>query len=33
MLTVNADAHPPMHRMHKPDPAFGPDEQDKCSVV
>ena len=33
MLTVNADDHPLMRRMHKPDPAYGPDEQDKRSVV
>lgn len=33
MLTINADAHPLMRRMHKPDPAFGPDDQDKRSVV
>ena len=33
MLTVNADTHPLMRRMHKPDPAYGPDEQDKRSVV
>jgi len=33
MLTVNADAHPLMRRMHKPDPKFGADEQDKRSVV
>ena len=33
MLTMNADRHPLMRRMHKPDPAFGPDEQDKRSVV
>jgi putative SOS response-associated peptidase YedK len=33
MLTVNADAHPLMSRMHKPDPKYGPDEQDKRSVV
>jgi putative SOS response-associated peptidase YedK len=33
MLTVNADTHPLMSRMHKPDPKFGPDEQDKRSVV
>ena len=33
MLTLNADAHPLMRRMHKPDPKFGPDEQDKRSVV
>ncbi len=33
MLTVNADAHPLMMRMHKPDPKYGADEQDKRSVV
>jgi putative SOS response-associated peptidase YedK len=33
VLTVNADAHPLMRRMHRPDPKFGPDEQDKRSVV
>ncbi|MBS0393516.1 MAG: SOS response-associated peptidase family protein [Proteobacteria bacterium] len=33
MLTVNADAHPLMRRLHKPDPKYGPDEQDKRSVV
>jgi putative SOS response-associated peptidase YedK len=33
MLTINADSHPLMSRMHKPDPKFGPDEQDKRSVV
>ncbi|MGA1161109.1 MAG: hypothetical protein ACO3UO_08815, partial [Burkholderiaceae bacterium] len=33
MLTVNADAHPIMSRMHKPDPNYPPDEQDKRSVV
>ena len=33
MLTLNADAHPLMKRMHKPDPKLGPDEQDKRSVV
>jgi putative SOS response-associated peptidase YedK len=33
MLTVNADDHPLMRRMHKPDPKYGPDEQDKRSVV
>ena len=33
MLTVNADAHPLMGRMHKPDPRLGPDQQDKRSVV
>ncbi len=33
MLTLNADAHPLMNRMHKPDPKLGPDQQDKRSVV
>ncbi len=33
MLTLNADAHPLMQRMHKPDPKLGPDAQDKRSVV
>jgi putative SOS response-associated peptidase YedK len=33
MLTLNADVHPWMRRMHKPDPKFGPDEQDKRSVI
>lgn len=33
MLTINADAHPLMSRMHKPDPKLGPDQQDKRSVV
>jgi putative SOS response-associated peptidase YedK len=33
MLTVNADAHPLMSRMHKPDPKLGPDQQDKRSLV
>lgn len=33
MLTINADAHPLMRRMHKPDPKLGPDEQDKRSVI
>lgn len=33
MLTVNADAHPLMSRMHKPDPTRGPSDQDKRSVV
>ena len=33
MLTKNADAHPIMSRMHKPDPKVGPDEQDKRSVI
>ena len=33
MLTINADTHPLMSRMHKPDPKLGPDEQDKRSVI
>jgi hypothetical protein len=33
MLTINADAHPLMRRMHKPDPRLGPHEQDKRSVI
>ena len=33
MLTLNADAHPLMRRMHKPDPKLGPGQQDKRSVV
>ena len=33
MLTINADAHPLMNRMHKPDPKLGPDQQDKRSVI
>lgn len=33
MLTLNADAHPLMRRMHKPDPRLPPDAQDKRSVI
>jgi hypothetical protein len=33
MLTVNADDHPLMRRMHKPDGNLAPDRQDKRSVV
>ncbi len=33
MLTINADAHPLMRRMHKPDPKLAPDAQDKRSVI
>jgi putative SOS response-associated peptidase YedK len=33
MLTINADAHPLMRRMHKPDPKLPPQAQDKRSVV
>ena len=33
MLTVNADPHPTISRMHKPDPKYGPMGQDKRSVI
>ena len=33
MLTINADEHPLMSRMHKPDPKLPADQQDKRSVV
>ncbi len=33
MLTINADHHPLMSRVHKPDPKLAPDRQDKRSVV
>jgi len=33
MLTLNADHHPLMNRMHRPDPKRPPDMQDKRSVV
>jgi putative SOS response-associated peptidase YedK len=33
LLTLNADAHPLMNRMHKPDPKRPPHMQDKRSVV
>lgn len=33
MLTLNADDHALMRRMHKPDPKLGPNQQDKRSVV
>ena len=33
MLTINADLHPLMSRMHKPDPRLPPDQQDKRSVI
>ena len=33
MLTMNADAHPLMRRMHKPDPKLSSVDQDKRSVV
>lgn len=32
MLTLNADNHPLMNRMHKPDPKLPPDQQDKRSL-
>ena len=33
MLTLNADEHPLMNRMHKPDPKRPPHMQDKRSVI
>ena len=33
LLTINADGHPIWRRMHKPDPALPPDQQDKRAVV
>jgi putative SOS response-associated peptidase YedK len=33
MLTMNADHHTLMNRMHRPDPQRAPDQQDKRSVV
>lgn len=33
MLTINADDHQIMSRMHKPDPKLPPDQQDKRSVI
>ena len=33
MPTINADAHPLMRRMHKPDPKLPADQQDKRSVI
>lgn len=33
MLTINADSHPLMRRMHKPDPKLPADQQDKRSVI
>jgi len=32
-LTINADTHPLMKRMHKPDPKAPADAQDKRSVI
>lgn len=33
MLTINADIHPLVNRMHKPDTKLGTPEQDKRSVI
>lgn len=33
MLTINADMHPLMRRMHKPKPERSPDNQDKRSGI
>ena len=33
MLTINVDTHPIMRLMHKPDPKFSPDKQDKRGVI
>lgn len=33
LLTINADHHPVMRRMHKPDPALPAEAQDKRSVI
>jgi putative SOS response-associated peptidase YedK len=33
MLTINADDHPLMRRMHKPDPKAPADRPDKRSVI
>lgn len=33
MLTINADDHPIMRRMHKPDPKLPAEAQDKRSVI
>lgn len=33
MLTMNADEHPLMKRMHKPDPKLPIDLQDKRTVI
>lgn len=33
LLTINADRHPLMRRMHKPDPKLPTDQQDKRMVV
>ncbi len=33
MLTMNCDGHPLLSRLHKPDPALPPDQQDKRAVI
>ncbi|RYX97000.1 MAG: DUF159 family protein [Comamonadaceae bacterium] len=33
LITQNCDAHPLLSRMHKPDPRFAPELQDKRAVV
>ena len=33
MITQNCDANPLLNLMHKPDPKFAPDKQDKRAVV
>lgn len=33
MLTLNADDHPLMSRMHRPDPKLPPERQDKRGVI
>jgi hypothetical protein len=33
MLTINADAHPLMTRMHKSDPKLPRDKYDKHGVI
>jgi putative SOS response-associated peptidase YedK len=33
MLTINADQHPLMNRMHRPDLKRAPEMQDKRSVI
>lgn len=33
MLTINADVHPLMNRMHKPDPKLPANQQDKRSMI
>ena len=33
LITINADSHPLMRWMHKPDPMLRPDDQDKRMVA